>query len=86
MTPLPHFPVDTPLGHALCIGVFDDTQNVEWCTFIDSTGECFWWANEHIRLPATVTNGRPSVSPFTRLSSKILAQIDRYKLNGWIKQ
>src|SRR4029077_4686213 len=84
MTPLPHFDVVTPLGPAICVGIITDTENVEWGTFIKSTGEPWFFRNPHIRLNNDATNGRPDVSPFTELGPKLMRQVARYRVSGWL--
>lgn len=84
MTPLDQFPVLTPLGPAICIGVLADLDDVEWVTFIISTGEPWFWRNPHIRLRPNVTNGYGKASPFINLNEHVLKQIERYKQNGWL--
>lgn len=84
MTPLDPFDVITPLGPAICVGLVDDTDNVEWVTFIKSTGEPWFWRNPDIRLLGDATSGRPDVSPFDKPSAKVARQIARYKKNGWL--
>lgn len=85
MTPLPPFDVLTPLGPATCIGICNDSDNVEWVTFIKSTGEPWFWRNYHIRSWPSVTNARPEPSPFTHINMLLAEQISRYKQNGWLK-
>jgi hypothetical protein len=84
MTPLPHFPVLTPLGPAVCVGILAEQDDVEWVTFILATGEPCFWRNPHIRLRRNVTNGLMQSSPFSHLNEAVLAQIERYKHNGWL--
>jgi hypothetical protein len=76
--------VITPLGPAVCFGLIDDTDAVEWITFIKSTGEPWFFRNQHIRFDNTATNGRPDVSAFTELGPKLERQIARYKKNRWL--
>lgn len=84
MTPLDRFDVLTPLGPAICIGIVDDTDAVEWVTFIKSTGEPWFWKNPQIRIQFDVTSGYSLPSPFTDISDQLQRQIDRYKKNGWL--
>lgn len=84
MTPLDHFPVITPLGAATCIGVCANQDDVEWVTFINSTGEPWFWRNPYIRMRPNVTNGFGKNSPFEKLNEHVLKQIERYKVNGWL--
>jgi hypothetical protein len=84
MTPLPHFPVITPLGPATCVGILDDQDDVEWVTWILATGEPWLWRNPHVRLRRNVTNGLLATSPFSGLNEPTLKQIERYKQNGWL--
>jgi len=84
MTPLDPFPVITPLGPAVCTGVLAHLDDVEWVTWILATGEPWFWRNPHIRLRQNVTNGLRSTSPFRGLNAATMAQIERYKANGWL--
>lgn len=84
MTPLPEREVITPLGRAVCFGIVDQTDNVEWVTFLIATGEIWFWRNPHIRVAPFVTSGRPGVSAFRDISPALQRQIDRYKANGWL--
>ncbi len=85
MTPLSPFDVLTPLGPATCIGIVDETDEIEWVTFVKATGEPWFFRNPHVRLAVTVTSGRTAVSPFTDISPALQRQIDRYKTNGWLR-
>lgn len=84
MTPLEPFPVLTPLGPAVCVGVLADLDDVEWVTWILATGEPWFWRNPHIRLRRNVTNGLLGSSPFCGLNDAVLAQIERYRAAGWL--
>ena len=84
MTPLPHFQCITPLGPAICIGVIDETDDVEWVTFINATGEPWYWRNPEFRLAPCITAGRSSVSPFPPPSEKLAKEIKRYRDNDWL--
>lgn len=84
MTPLPHFDVVTPLGPAVCVGILDDTDNVEWVTFIKATGEPWFWRNPDIRRATDITQGRHSVSPFRPPGAELLKHTERYKKAGWL--
>lgn len=74
----------TPLGPAMAIGLLDDTDEVEWITYIKATGEPWFFRNPHVRFINTATDGRPDVSPFTDLGPKLERQVKRYKQKGWI--
>lgn len=78
------FPVITPLGPAICIGILDDLDDVEWVTFIIATGEPWFWRNPYIRLRRNVTNGLTTTSPFANINIALQNQIERYKKNGWL--
>jgi hypothetical protein len=84
MTQLDCFDVLTPLGPAFCIGIVDDTDAVEWVTFIKSTGEPWFWKNPQIRMLFDATSGLGDPSPFVDLSEKVKRHIERYKKNGWL--
>jgi hypothetical protein len=84
VTPLDPFPVTTPLGPAVCIGIISNLDDVEWVTFIDSTQEPWFWRNPYIRRRRNVTNCLMTVSPFCNINVALQAQIDRYKANGWL--
>lgn len=84
MTPLEPFPVMTPLGPAVCTGILDDLDDVEWLTWVLATGEPWFWRNPHIRLRRNVTNGLLTSSGFTGLNEVALRQIERYRTKGWL--
>jgi hypothetical protein len=84
LTPLPEFHVWTPLGKAICVGVFAACEDPEWMTWINATGEPFWWTGRHIRRAPNVTNALPEVSGFSSLNSRVLEHIERYRRNGFL--
>ena len=84
MTPLPHFPVMTPLGPAVCVGILADLDDPEWVTWILATGEPWFWRNPSIRLRRNVTNGLRASAPFDKINATVMKQIERYKQNGWL--
>lgn len=81
---MPDREVVTPLGLGDCIGLVDDTANVEWIVVIKATGEPWFFRNPHVRFAPCVTDGRPAVSSFDNISRMLQRQIDRYKKNGWL--
>lgn len=84
MTPLNPFDCITPLGPAVCRGIIDEGESVEWVTFIKATGEPWFWRNPQFRIAPDITAGRSFVSPFAEPDTKLAQQIKRYKDNGWL--
>ena len=83
-TPLDPFYVWTPLGKALCTGVYADAEDPQWVTWMVATGEPWWWLNRDIRRAPAVTNALPPASPFRDPNDPLRAHILRYKANGWL--
>ena len=56
----PPLPVITPKGPALAHVLIDygPEHNLLWVCFQDKTGECWTWANTHIKAQTNVTMGR----------------------------
>jgi len=84
MTPLEPFAVITPLGPASCTGVISDVEDPQWCCWINSTLEVWWFDNRHMRIRRNVTNTMMSVSPFSFINAPLQKQIERYIANGWL--
>lgn len=84
LTPLDPFHVWTPLGKALCVGVYASAEDPEWITFVTATGEPWWWTGRHIRRAANVTNALPDVSGFSAINLPLTRHIERYRSNGWL--
>ena len=61
----PPLPLLTPKGPALAHFLIDYgvEHHLMWVCFQNSTGECWTWPNNKIRMEANVTMGRPSVVP-----------------------
>ena len=77
--------VITPLGKAKAIALVNyNEQDAEWITFIKSTGECWYWQNQYIRLAPLPSNTIRGVSEFNDVSKEIQIHIERYKKNGWL--
>lgn len=57
--------VETPLGSAVCMLIWEQglEVDVQWCCFIESTGEPWWFPNNKIRLSTNLSAGRAKVSP-----------------------
>lgn len=53
----PPLPLDTPKGAAWAVGVIDygPDHDLLWVTFVKETGECWTWANQHVRQSKNVT-------------------------------
>ncbi len=82
-----NIPLDviTPLGKAKAIGLVNyNEQDVEWVTFIKSTGECWFWRNQFIRLAPLPSNTIWGNTPFTGITKEIMTHIKRYKENKWL--
>ena len=62
----PPFPIRTPKGPALAHFLIDygPEHNLYWVCFINSTGECWTFANPDIRADKNITLGREYISPF----------------------
>lgn len=72
----------TPLGPALVYGLEPDLAEPEWLTFVNATGEPWWWMGKFIRRRPHVTNGFRDLSPFPSVNAETRAHISRYKLLG----
>lgn len=61
----PPLEVETPLGSALAMFLWEQGQelDVQWCCFIKTTGEPWWFTNNRIRLGTNLSVGRASTSP-----------------------
>jgi hypothetical protein len=81
---LNEFHVFTPLGKAICTGVFFDLEDPEWLTWITATGEPWWWTGRHIRRSPNATNALPGMSSFVGLNETVWQHIKRYKICGWL--
>lgn len=55
---------ETPLGPSVCHFVWEGGKeiDVEWCCFLEKTGEPWWWANSQIRMRTNISSGRYSTS------------------------
>jgi len=84
LTRLSDFHVFTPLGKAICVGVFADAEDPEWVTWITATGEPWWWTGRHIRRAPNITNALPGVSGFPPLNPETWGHIVRYKTKGYL--
>jgi len=62
----PPLPIRTPKGPALAHFLIDygPESNLFWVCFINSTGECWTFANPDIRADKNITLGRDYISPF----------------------
>lgn len=76
------FAVWTPLGRGLVYAWDADPDDTQWLTFINSTGEPFWWRNKMVRREASVTNAYPQVTGFMGVNIETKKHIERYKATG----
>ena len=85
MTPLSPFDVVTPLGKAECVGIIDKTDSPEWCCFVYSSGEPWFFTNMLVRRFPYATGGG-GVSPFSprHINANLRKAIDRYLAAGWL--
>lgn len=79
------FDVYTPLGIAQCVGIWI-SEDPQWCCWIHSTGENWWFGNPHIRRRLTATHSpvRHGLSSYMKINKPLQRQIERYKKNGWL--
>jgi len=66
LTPLPvPIPLQTPKGKAWAIAIIDygPHWDLQWVTFVHSTGECWTFLNRDIRQEENLTFGIPKPSP-----------------------
>lgn len=61
----PPLEVETPFGAALAMLVWEQGQelDVQWCCFVEVTGEPWWLPNHQIRLGRNLSAGRGATSP-----------------------
>ena len=61
----PVIPMETPKGKGYAHFLIDYSQehNIHWIVFIDETGECWTFANPHVRIQKNFTMGRTQISP-----------------------
>jgi hypothetical protein len=85
VTPLEPFSVITPLGPAICTGIYI-AEDPEFLCWINSTQEPWWFGNPHIRRRPTVSNGILGVSPFSHINKRLEVQIMRYISKGWLPE
>lgn len=66
---------ETPLGPSVCHFVWEAgvEVDVQWCCFIEKTGEPWWWPNNKIRLQTNITSGRYSTSEIKETPEMTLA-------------
>lgn len=82
----PPIHVLTPLGAGLAyIYEGDGRSGVEWLVFIKRTGEPWFFRNMHVRLADDTTESIGPASPFTSLGWLLEKQVERYRINGWLK-
>lgn len=74
----------TPLGPARCRGMLVYEDVTEWLCDIKSTREPWWFRNPEFRFGSSVTDGNEEPSPFGEFSKKTVAQVERYRKNGWL--
>lgn len=74
--------VITPLGPAMVYGIACDLPDPEWLTYIDATGEAWWWTSAFHRRAPNITNGYRPVTAFRPVNHKTQEHIDRYKRTG----
>lgn len=57
--------VETPLGSAVCMFLWEQglEVDVQWCCFIEATGEPWWFPNNKVRLSINLSAGRAQTSP-----------------------
>jgi hypothetical protein len=70
--------VETPLGSAVCMFIWEQglEVDVQWCCFIEATGEPWWFPNNKIRLSTNLSAGRASTSPIAPMAG-MEAHIER---------
>lgn len=56
--------LETPLGPAVCLFLWEQglEVDVQWCCFIEETGEPWWFANSNVRLSPNLSAGRHTTS------------------------
>ncbi len=62
--------LETPLGPALCMFIWEHgaEMDVQWCCFIEATGEPWWFPNNQVRLQPNLSSGRHRTSPIAPLA------------------
>lgn len=76
----PPLEVETPFGAALAMFVWEQGQelDVQWCCFVQATGEPWWLPNHQIRLGKNLSTGRGGMSPIKPMAA-LAPHIERTK-------
>ncbi|WGR74300.1 MULTISPECIES: hypothetical protein [unclassified Bradyrhizobium] len=79
--------VETPLGSAVCMFLWEHGLeiDVQWCCFIESTGEPWWLPNNQIRLSTNLSAGRSKTSEIKPLPG-LEKHIERCKARNSTEQ
>lgn len=68
--------VNTPFGEAIAYFTHEgDGDEIYWGVFQKTTGECWWWRNQEIRLRTSLSEGRPEISPI-HISEKMKKKLE----------
>lgn len=61
--------LETPLGSAICLFLWEHglELDVQWCCFIEATGEPWWFVNNQVRLSPNLSAGRHATSPIKQM-------------------
>lgn len=75
--------LETPLGSAVCLFLCDygPELDVQWCCFIESTGEPWWFPNNKVRLSPNLSAGRAKTSPIKPMAG-LEPHLKRYAEEG----
>lgn len=86
MTMQLHTPLNvlTPLGPAWCYFLGDGGDEVEWQVFIERTGESWWFTNQYIRRPPSITAGTGAQLSPIGIPPGLEPHVERYRRNGWL--
>lgn len=70
----------TPLGPGWRHFVWENgsDNDVQWCCFIEKTGEPWWWVNNMVRLATNLTGGRTATSPIHE-TSELKAALESHR-------
>jgi hypothetical protein len=72
--------METPLGSAVCLFLWEQGLeiDVQWCCFIEATGEPWWFPNSKVRLSPNLSAGRATTSPI-KPTNGLAPHIERNK-------